>query len=240
MRDRANDSNTPCNLGVRETIIKARIISPLSGTELNLSTPAFSQIQFELAASRRSQWPQGSHAEIAFAGRSNVGKSSAINAITGRQNLARTSKTPGRTQQIVFFRLAEGRYLVDLPGYGYAKAPINLRRHWETFITDYLYNRPSLRALCIPMDIRHPLTSLDRTMLACCRDVGLHAHVLLTKADKFKRGRATTVYREVCRDLANEPAATAQLFSARSGIGVDEARETVSGFLSGTEPPGPQ
>ena len=193
----------------------------------------FRHARFQLAAIKRSQWPRESQAEIAFAGRSNVGKSSALNAMTGQQNLARTSKTPGRTQQIVFFKLPEDQYLVDLPGYGYAKAPIGLRQEWEKFITDYLYNRASLKALCIPMDIRRPLTPLDLNMLDFCQDIGLHAHILLTKADKFKAGRAKSLYQRVNRELAEQPMTSVQLFSAKTGVGVEQARLTLRDFLTG-------
>ncbi len=153
--------------------------------------------------------------------------------MTGQQNLARTSKTPGRTQQIVFFKLPEDRYLVDLPGYGYAKAPIGLRQEWEKFITDYLYNRASLKVLCIPMDIRHPLTPLDLNMLDFCQDIGLHAHILLTKADKFKPGRAKSLYQQVSRELAEQPMTSVQLFSAKTGVGVEQARLILRDFLTG-------
>jgi len=197
-----------------------------------LNNEIFSRARFQLAVTGRSQWPKDSHAEVAFAGRSNVGKSSAINAITGQKNLSRTSKTPGRTQQIVFFKLLEGRYLVDLPGYGYAKAPDSLRQEWEKFITDYLFNRMSLKVLCIPMDIRRPLTSLDLSMLDLCQDIGLHAHILLTKADKFKKGKATSLYHEVIGKLAEQPMISVQLFSAKNGLGVQEAKLILRDFLT--------
>ncbi len=200
-----------------------------SGDHLNNTT--FQQARFQLAATKRSQWPKNSHAEVAFAGRSNVGKSSAINAITGQKNLARTSKTPGRTQQIVFFNILEGRYLVDLPGYGYAKAPISLRQEWGQFIIDYLYNRTSLKVLCIPMDIRRPLTSLDITMLHLCQDIGLHAHILLTKADKLKQGKANSSYHQVSRQIAEHPMVSVQLFSAKTGIGLQQAKLTLQNYL---------
>lgn len=197
-----------------------------------MATIDFNKASYLTAAHYPHQWPADVGAEVAFAGRSNVGKSSAINAITRRNGLAKTSKTPGRTQQIVFFEIDETRRLVDLPGYGYAKAPEKLRRHWERFITEYLSTRNSLRALVIPMDIRRPLTELDNTMLECCWQVGLPAHVLLTKADKFKRGRAMNTLQGVKKELAAQPATTLQLFSAQNGQGVAEAREVISGFLS--------
>ena len=192
----------------------------------------FSKARYLAAAHYPSQWPGDEGTEVAFAGRSNVGKSSAINAITNRRGLAKTSKTPGRTQQIVFFELDETRRLVDLPGYGFAKAPEHLRAHWETFITDYLVNRQCLRALVIPMDIRRPLTGLDITMLECCWQIELPAHVLLTKADKFKRGKAMNTLQAVTRQLRDKPRTSVQLFSAQSRMGVEEARDTVQDFLA--------
>jgi len=192
----------------------------------------FSKAQYLAAAHYPNQWPDDHGTEVAFAGRSNVGKSSAINAITNRRGLAKTSKTPGRTQQIVFFELDETRRLVDLPGYGFAKAPEHLPAHWETFITDYLVNRQCLRALVIPMDIRRPLTDLDITMLECCWQIELPAHVLLTKADKFKRGKAMNALQAVNRQLRDKPRTSVQLFSAQSRVGVEEAREAVQDFLA--------
>ena len=121
----------------------------------------FTKAKYALAAHYSHQWPPAEGVEIAFAGRSNVGKSSAINAITNQNRLAKTSKTPGRTQQIVFFDVEEDVRLVDLPGYGYAKAPQDLREHWRAFITEYLSKRQCLKGLVIPMDIRRPLTELD-------------------------------------------------------------------------------
>ena len=191
----------------------------------------FSAASYLVAAHYPNQWPEDQGAEVAFAGRSNVGKSSAINAITNRRGLAKTSKTPGRTQQIVFFELDETRRFVDLPGYGFAKAPEKLRAHWETFITDYLVNRECLRALIIPMDIRRPLTELDQTMLELCWQTGLAAHVLLTKADKFKRGKAMNILQSVRKQLVDQPLTSVQLFSASSRQGVDEARSVITGFL---------
>ena len=198
----------------------------------SLSPIILNQAIFKIASQYPHQWPDDSCGEVAFAGRSNVGKSSAINAISGQQRLAKTSKTPGRTQQIVFFHLPDNHYLVDLPGYGYAKAPVKLRMHWETFVTDYLVNRESLRALFIPMDIRRPLTELDMTMLTCCWEIGLPAHILLTKADKFKLGRAKNLYQSVSREMECHILTTVQLFSARSRLGVEDARTVLIDFLN--------
>ena len=193
----------------------------------------FNRAAYALAAHQQSQWPPDTGAEVAFAGRSNVGKSSAINAITRRQRLARISKTPGRTRQIVFFDLDAERRLVDLPGYGYAKVSRELQRHWEQFLADYLTRRACLKALVIPMDIRRPLTDLDQTMLRCRREASLPAHILLTKADKYKRGRAGEVLRRVREELKSEPETTVQLFSAVRKQGVEEASEAITGFLLG-------
>ncbi len=191
----------------------------------------FTKAQYSLAAHLPDQWPEDIGAEVAFAGRSNVGKSSAINAITNQIRLAKTSKTPGRTRQIVFFDLDIAYRLVDLPGYGYARAPQSLRRHWQDLITEYLFNRDCLCALVIPMDIRRPLTDLDATMLECCWQQHLPAHILLTKADKFKRGKAINVFRSVVRQIKSNPQTSVQLFSSTSRQGVTEAREILSAFL---------
>ena len=190
----------------------------------------FTKAEYLLAAHYVHQWPDDSGVEIAFAGRSNVGKSSAINAITNQNRLAKTSKTPGRTQQIVFFDVEDDLRLVDLPGYGYAKAPEQLRRHWQQFITDYLFNRNCLRALIVPMDIRRPLTELDMTMLECCWQIGLDAHVLLTKSDKFKHGKASNVLQGVRRELKSKSSTTVQLFSSLKKEGVTQAREVLTKF----------
>jgi GTP-binding protein len=197
-----------------------------------LTTIDFTRASYSLAAHYPHQWPEDSGAEVAFAGRSNVGKSSAINAITNQHRLAKTSKTPGRTQQIVFFEIEPGFRLVDLPGYGFAKAPEKLRLHWQQFIAEYLVSRQSLRGLVIPMDIRRPLTELDITMLECCWENGLPAHVLLTKADKFKRGKALNILKSVSKHLIDQPLTTVQLFSVPGRQGVEEARNQLSGLLT--------
>ena len=191
----------------------------------------FTKAKYSLAAHYPNQWPDDVGAEVAFAGRSNVGKSSAINAITNQNRLAKTSKTPGRTQQIVFFDLDIANRLVDLPGYGYAKAPQALRQHWQSFIEEYLFKRDCLKALVIPMDIRRPLTALDMTMLDWCWQGQLPAHILLTKSDKFKRGKAINVFQSVSGQLKSAPLTTVQLFSAQNREGVAEARQALNNFL---------
>lgn len=193
-----------------------------------------SRARFTIAAAQAAQWPSAPGAEVAFAGRSNVGKSSAINAITQRRGLARTSKTPGRTRQIVFFELGEGRRLVDLPGYGFARVPEKLRQSWGVLIERYLTERQALKGLILLMDARHPLTELDRHMLAWCEPGGLPVHILLTKTDKLNRGRARQAELEVSHsvsDLAN--AVTVQQFSALKRVGVDQARRQVRDWLLG-------
>ena len=168
--------------------------------------------------------PRPSVAEIAFAGRSNAGKSSAINALTGRKRLAYVSKTPGRTQLINFFSLDGRAFLVDLPGYGYAGVPGEVRRHWGVLVGDYIAHRESLAGVVIVMDARHPLTPLDRELIAWLREARRPAHVLLTKADKLSKQAARVTLDRVRRELAHLwPESTAQLFSSLKGEGIAEA-----------------
>jgi GTP-binding protein len=184
----------------------------------------YRQAQFLLGAQHLHQLPADNGTEVAFAGRSNAGKSSALNTITAIKGLARTSKTPGRTQQINLFGLGEGRRLADLPGYGYAKVPPAMRDHWRKTLEQYFNSRSCLRGLILLMDVRHPLTDFDRIMLEWCRHKNMAVHVLLTKADKLKRGPASAALQQVRRFLADYPEASAQLFSSHDGQGVGEAR----------------
>lgn len=188
---------------------------------------------FVTAAHRPSQWMADAGVEVAFAGRSNSGKSSALNAIVGQKRLAITSKTPGRTQQIVFFQIGPGTRLVDLPGYGYAKVPSNLQRHWSRAIEQYLSTRQSLRALIMTMDVRHPLKQLDRQIIDWCRESSLAAHILLTKADKLSKSKQSAAIMSVQNELAGVQGLTLQVFSGRTGLGVVEARERVVSLLGG-------
>ena len=200
-----------------------------------------------LAAHRVSQLPADTGAEVAFAGRSNAGKSSALNALTNHRGLARTSRTPGRTQQMVVFGLpqppGDGERppqelrLVDLPGYGYAKVPQAMREHWKVEIDAYLHQRRSLRGLVLIVDSRHELKEFDRTMLAFCAAMQLPCHLLLTKADKLSRSQAAQSLAALRRRLASEKLpATAQIFSAAAGTGVDEARQAVIDLLLAPRP----
>lgn len=188
-----------------------------------------SQAQYLISAHHPKQWPTDVGIEVAFAGRSNVGKSSAINVIANRRGLARTSKTPGRTQQLVFFELDDDRRLVDLPGYGYAKVPPELKRHWEVTVEQYLSSRQCLRGLVIPMDARRPLMPLDRQLLAWCAQAAMAAHILLTKADKLSKGARANTLRAV-RDRIGDTG-TVQLFSATTRDGLEEARDVLYEWL---------
>ncbi|MGB5354606.1 MAG: ribosome biogenesis GTP-binding protein YihA/YsxC [Woeseia sp.] len=185
---------------------------------------------FLTSANAPAQFLPDEGREVAVAGRSNAGKSSAINVIVNRRQFARTSKTPGRTQLINFFALAEGLRLVDLPGYGFAKVAESMRAHWGRLIQQYFENRDSLRGLLLVVDIRRGITDFDRQLLSLCASVEVPVHVLLTKSDKLKRGQAATALLTARRELGE--AVTVQLFSSLKRSGVDEARETLAAFLA--------
>jgi GTP-binding protein len=172
------------------------------------------------------QLPQDSGYEVAFAGRSNAGKSSAINTLTDQKSLARTSKTPGRTQQIVIFEVDEERRIADLPGYGYAKVPEQLRNHWRHVMQLYFNQRDSLRGVVLVMDIRHPLRPFDEQMLDWCANSGVPCHVLLTKADKLKRGPAMATLHKVRTSLPQ--GATVQTYSSKNRKGLNELIERLN------------
>jgi GTP-binding protein len=171
--------------------------------------------------------------EIAFAGRSNAGKSSALNALTRKRQLAFVSKTPGRTQLINFYGIGERRFLVDLPGYGYARVPAAARAQWEHLLGGYLQRREPLRGLVLVMDIRHPLTELDRRMLSWFVPTGRPVHVLLTKADKLSRSSALATLARVRREIASfHGNVSAQLFSSLKKSGLEEAEARVAAWLT--------
>jgi GTP-binding protein len=172
--------------------------------------------------------------EIAFAGRSNAGKSSAINALAGQRRLAFVSKTPGRTQLINFFTLGKNAFLVDLPGYGYAGVPGEVRAHWKVLVGTYISERTSLAAVVVVMDSRHPLKELDLTLLQWLKDSGRNAHVLLTKADKLSKQAAQRTLIAVRKELATIfPGATVQLFSSPKHEGIDEAAKVLARLVIG-------
>lgn len=187
---------------------------------------------FILSAAKLGQCPADVGVEVAFAGRSNAGKSSAINAICDHNKLARASKTPGRTQQINFFALAEDKRLVDLPGYGFARVPLEIRLQWTKLVENYLGKRRSLAGIVLLMDVRHPLKDQDRDLIGWAAALGIPLHVLLTKADKLSRGPGKSTLLAVRRELASIPATTVQLFSALSGEGIDEARAVLDQWYS--------
>ena len=193
----------------------------------------FRHTRFLTSAAALGGLPADLGREVAFAGRSNAGKSSALNAITGVNGLARVSKTPGRTRLLNVFTLTEAMRLVDLPGYGYAKVPEAERLRWGELLDGYLGSRQSLAGLIQVMDIRHPLTDFDRQMLGVAGELQLPVHVLLSKADKLKRGAAASALQQVRRELQGW--GTAQLFSAHSGEGVEDAQKHLADWLTGAE-----
>ncbi len=192
----------------------------------------FGDARFLLSVAQLQQLPPPDLPEAAFAGRSNSGKSSALNALCGRRGLARVSKTPGRTQLLNFFELPGAR-LVDLPGYGFADVPQEVRRQWGPLINGYLRGRECLRGIVLIMDIRHPLTPFDRQMLSWAQDGARPVHILLTKSDKLSQGAARQVLRAVQQELAaQETAPSVQLFSAQTRAGVEEARSRLLAWLA--------
>jgi GTP-binding protein len=187
---------------------------------------------FAISAEKLSDLPPPAGAEIAFAGRSNAGKSSAINTLAGRTRLAFVSKTPGRTQLINFFRLRNGAFMVDLPGYGYADVPDKVRRHWQSVLSAYLTRRESICGLVLIMDARRPLTDMDRQMLEWFGPTGKPIHILLTKADKLTRSEAASVLRATRDELAPwADQVSVQLFSSLKKNGVEEAEKVIGGWL---------
>lgn len=182
----------------------------------------YRQAHFLISAGKAKQFPTGG-SEVAFSGRSNAGKSSAINTLCDNKGLARTSKTPGRTRLVNFFQLDEQRRLVDLPGYGFAKVPVAMKNEWEKLMTQYLSEQQALKGLVIIMDIRHPLNDYDWQMLEWCDHFQLPAHVLLTKADKIKRGAQQNSKLKTQKLLQDAGInASVQIFSALKKTGLDE------------------
>ena len=210
-------------------VLQNSAIAPESASSTPALTGAqllnwFRQAQFQTSAPKLSLCPTDDGHEVAFAGRSNAGKSSAINALTAQKQLARASKTPGRTQMINFFSVGdETRRLVDLPGYGYAAVSESMKQVWQKELERYLIARKSLKGLILLMDIRHPLKEFDQMMLQWAKSRGLFVHVLLTKADKFNRGPANTALLEVQKHLKAEGLEfSIQLFSALKRQGLED------------------
>ena len=196
--------------------------------------PLFQQAVFLTTVANLRDLPQDSIREVAFAGRSNAGKSSAINTLAGRVRLAYVSKTPGRTQHLNYFTLADGKYFVDLPGYGYAKAPEAIRSQWEGLIGPYLSKRDQLAGLVVIMDIRRPMADLDLKLIDWFRPTGRPIHILLSKADKLSRQEQTKALRSVTAEVATWGDAelySVQLFSSLKKAGVEECEGVLAGWL---------
>lgn len=185
--------------------------------------------EYLVSVHERSQLPPDAGAEVAIAGRSNAGKSSLINRLCRQKSLARTSRTPGRTRQLVFFRLDETRHLVDLPGYGFARVGGDLKRHWKGLIQGYLEKRRALAGLLIVMDVRHPLKPGDVDLANWAADRGLPLHLVLTKADKLGRGKQNEAMMAVRK--AVDASVGVQLFSAVSGQGLEELEAVMAEWL---------
>lgn len=195
----------------------------------------FSQAAFFTTVNHMKDLPLHGGKEVAFVGRSNAGKSSAINTLANHVRLAYTSKTPGRTQHLNYFSLGENNYLVDLPGYGYAKVPPDVQKHWEKLLGDYLQTREELCGLVVIMDSRHPLTELDEGMLEWFALTGKPVHILLTKSDKLSRQQATVTLNRVKSHLAEHyPQCSVQLFSSLKKLGVEEAEKVIAGWFKNT------
>lgn len=194
--------------------------------------PAYNRAKFIISVASLPQLPDEKGREVAFAGRSNAGKSSAINTLTNIRGLAHTSKTPGRTQLINFFELDEQRRLVDLPGYGYAKVPEQVKQQWQRLLEQYLRDRESLVGLVLVMDVRHPMTEFDEQMLLWAEAAQMPVHILLTKCDKLKRGPATATYHQVCKVVdAYQIPVTVQLFSSLKRQGVEQVQQCLDQWL---------
>ncbi|MFT4711834.1 MAG: GTP-binding protein [Candidatus Azotimanducaceae bacterium] len=185
---------------------------------------------FETSAATLAQCPLDDKLEIAFCGRSNAGKSSAINYLTSNRKLARTSKTPGRTQLINFFSVSDSFRIVDLPGYGYAKVPAAVKRDWHRNIDQYLQKRDALQGLVLMMDIRHPLKEFDQTMIEWCQTSKVALHILLTKCDKLKRGAQSKALLATKKELPEH--VTVQLFSSTQEIGKDQFIKQLRSWLT--------
>ncbi len=190
--------------------------------------PVYTQAKFINSSPHLKDTPPDQGREVAFAGRSNAGKSSAINALTRQNALARISKTPGRTQMLNFFEINDRQRFVDLPGYGYAKVPLVVKKKWHELMETYLTSRKSLCAIILVMDVRNPLTEFDWQMVEWCRHTGLALHILLTKADKLTYGASKNTLLQVQRELKdiNFPL-TIQLFSALKKTGIDEVHQAL-------------
>ncbi|MCL7423365.1 MAG: ribosome biogenesis GTP-binding protein YihA/YsxC [Methylobacter sp.] len=198
--------------------------------------PIYHQAKFINSSPHIRNAPADQGLEVAFAGRSNAGKSSAINTLTRQNALARISKTPGRTQMLNFFEINAELRFVDLPGYGYAKVPVEVKKKWHELMEHYLTHRKSLCGIILVMDVRHPLTEFDLQMIEWCEHAGLPLHILLTKADKLTYGAAKNTLLQVRRELNDVGCPlTIQLFSSLKKTGIDEVHEALDNLFSRAE-----
>ena len=199
--------------------------------------PVYHQAKFINSAPRLQDAPPDQGMEIAFAGRSNAGKSSAINTLVQQNALARVSKTPGRTQLLNFFEIDAQRKLVDLPGFGYAKVPLAIKRDWQKMMENYLKNRQALCGIVLVMDIRHPLTEFDWQMVEWCEHTNLPLHILLTKADKLNYGAAKNTLLSVQKELSRSSITVSlQLFSSLNKIGIDDVHQMLDEWFGFNTP----
>ena len=190
----------------------------------------YRHFEFKIGVASKEQLPIDTYREVAFAGRSNVGKSSVINKIVSRRNLARTSKSPGRTRELNYFSYDEKTFIVDLPGYGYAKVDNSTKHAWTKLLNYYLEERPSLRGIFLIVDIRHPLKNFDQVMLEYCGANNLALHIILNKSDKLSINNANKAMAEIKEEI-REINASIQIFSALKGIGVEIARHKLAEWL---------
>jgi GTP-binding protein len=198
--------------------------------------PVYHQAKFINSSPHLKDTPPDQGMEVAFAGRSNAGKSSAINTLTRQNGLARISKTPGRTQMLNFFEINERQRFVDLPGYGYAKVPLAVKKKWHELMETYLTGRKSLCGIILVMDVRHPLTEFDWQMIEWCEHTGLPLHMMLTKADKLNYGAAKNTLLQVQKELKdNSFPLTIQLFSALKKTGIDEVHAALDRLFNPAE-----
>jgi len=195
--------------------------------------PVYHQAKFINSAPQLSDAPNDEGLEVAFAGRSNAGKSSAINTLTRQKALARISKTPGRTQLLNFFEIETGKRFVDLPGYGYAKVPIAVKKQWHKMMEDYLMKRKALCGIVLVMDVRHPLTEFDWQMIDWCGNSSIPLHILLTKMDKLNYGAAKNTLLQVERELEHVTfPLSLQLFSALKKKGVNDIHQILDDWFN--------
>lgn len=198
-----------------------------------MTKPNYQQAKFLLSVANLKQLPPDIGSEVAIVGRSNAGKSSVLNQLTQNKSLARVSKTPGRTQHINLFEVDKKRRIADLPGYGYAKVPPVMKKHWETLLDTYLRSRTSLKGLVLVMDIRHPLKEFDQHFLAWCGECNLPVHILLNKADKLSYSAIKKTEKIVNEFItASENPVSIQSFSALKGEGIQQLRSVLDEWMS--------